>query len=60
MDYMNEDVVFSCATEDFGPSVGVTIHALLLAIQHKSNTTLLNVSIEPAVLTVLKYLSQVY
>jgi len=53
-------ILFSCSVRNFGPSVGVTIHALLCAVFHQWQTTLTEIAIEPAVITVLKYLEQVF
>jgi len=48
------EIVFDCSTE-FGPSVGVTCHAIIAAQVFEGEITLHNIALEPAVCAVAKY-----
>ncbi len=50
-----EEVNFGCSTQKYGPSVGVTCHALIASLAYDKPITLHNCALEPAVITLARY-----
>jgi len=51
------EINFDCSTK-FGPSVGVTAHALIAALVFKGEMTLTNIALEPAVGVLIDFLKK--
>ncbi len=53
------DIIFDCSvTERSLPSVGISCHAIMAALSHQGTTTLTNIALEPAPMTLLQLASQ--
>jgi|GEM_PF-2038653 len=54
----SNSVEFDCSTPDYGPSVGVTCHALIASLVYKSKITLTNAALEFAPMTLVEYIEK--
>lgn len=52
-------VEFDCATKEYGPSVGVTCHALIAGLTYDKQIVLNNSALEPASDTLVQYIKSV-
>lgn len=53
-----DSVIFDCATNLYGPSVGVTCHALIASLVYRNSIILNNISLESAPLKLIEYIKK--
>ncbi len=55
----NQLITIDCSTKKYGPSVGMTCHALIASMVSDNNFKLINIALEPACTTIIEIISKV-